>query len=51
MRVPGGDRTYKAGQAFTGAPGHAPFALTDCAYVEFSPTREFTGVIEHITRG
>lgn len=51
MRVPGGDRTYEAGQAFYWAPGHAPFALTDCAYVDFSPTVEFNAVIKHITGG
>ncbi len=51
MRVPGGDRTYEAGQAFYWAPGHAPFALTDCAYVDFSPTVEFNAVIKHISGG
>jgi hypothetical protein len=49
MRVPGGDRTYEAGQAFYWAPGHAPFALTACAYVDFSPTAEFSAVIAHLT--
>lgn len=49
MRVPGGDRTYAAGEAFYWAPGHAPFALTDCAYVDFSPTAEFDAVIAHLT--
>ena len=49
MRVPGGDRTYKAGQAFYWAPGHAPFALTASAYVDFSPTAEFSAVIAHLT--
>jgi hypothetical protein len=50
MRVPGGDLTYDAGQAFYWAPGHAPVALTDCAYVDFSPTAEFAAVIAHITK-
>ena len=50
MRVPGGDQTYEAGQAFYWAPGHAPFALTDCAYVDFSPTEEFNAVITHLTK-
>jgi hypothetical protein len=50
MRVPGGDQTYEAGQAFYWAPGHAPYALTDCAYVDFSPTKEFADVLAHITR-
>ena len=39
MRMPGGDQTYEAGQAFYWGPGHTPFALTDCAYVDFSPDR------------
>ena len=51
MRVPGGDRTYEAGEAFYWAPGHAPVALTDCAYVDFSPTIEFSKVIAHLTGG
>ena len=51
MRVPGGDQTYEAGQAFYWAPGHAPFALTDCAYVDFSPTHDYDAVIKHITGG
>ena len=50
MRATGNDQTYEAGQAFYWAPGHAPFALTDCAYVDFSPTAEFDAVIAHITR-
>jgi len=51
MRVPGGDRTYEAGEAFYWAPGHAPFALTDCSYVDFSPKDEFHAVVKHITGG
>jgi hypothetical protein len=50
MRATGNDQTYEAGQAFYWAPGHAPFALTDCAYVDFSPTAEFNAVIAHITK-
>jgi hypothetical protein len=50
MRATGNDRTYEAGQAFYWAPGHVPFALTDCAYVDFSPRTEFNAVIAHITR-
>jgi hypothetical protein len=49
MRATGNDQTYEAGQAFYWAPGHAPFALSDCAYVDFSPTAEFNAVIAHIT--
>ena len=51
MRVPGGDQTYEAGQAFYWAPGHAPFALTDCAYVDFSPTADYDTVLKHISGG
>lgn len=48
MRTAGGDREYHAGQAFYWAPGHAPVALEDCEYIDFSPTRELTKVVEHI---
>ncbi|MGQ0575618.1 MAG: hypothetical protein ACT4RN_15660 [Pseudonocardia sp.] len=40
-----------AGEAFYWAPGHAPEALEDCEYVDFSPTRELTKVVEHIQGG
>ena len=40
----------RPGEAFYWAPGHAPFALTDCAYVDFSPTAEFNAVITHLTK-
>ena len=45
---PSGDHTYEAGQAFYWAPGHAPEALEDSEYVDFSPTDEFNHVIDHI---
>lgn len=51
MRTPDGDRTYDAGQAFYWAPGHAPVAVEDCAYVDFSPTDEFSRVLEHLAGG
>ncbi len=51
MRTPDGDREYTAGQAFYWAPGHAPLALAESEYVDFSPTREFAKVIEHIQGG
>ena len=51
MRTPDGDREYGPGQAFYWAPGHVPVALTDCAYVDFSPTEEFAAVIRHIEGG
>jgi hypothetical protein len=51
MKTPNGDEIYEAGQAFYWSPGHVPVALTDCSYVDFSPTREFNEVIAHISRG
>ncbi|HEY9328276.1 MAG TPA: hypothetical protein VIS09_08580 [Streptomyces sp.] len=48
MRTKHGDEVYEAGQAFYWAPGHVPEALEDCEYVDFSPTREFNEVIDHI---
>jgi hypothetical protein len=49
MRTSIGDEIYEAGQAFYWPPGHAPVALEDCEYVDFSPTEEFAEVIRHIT--
>lgn len=43
-----GDTTYEAGQAFYWAPGHAPEALTDCEYVDISPTAELEPVVRHL---
>jgi hypothetical protein len=37
------------GHAFYWSPGHAPEALEDSEYVDFSPTRELDEVIDHIT--
>jgi hypothetical protein len=48
MHTESGEDTYAAGQAFYWDPGHAPEALEDSEYVDFSPTREFNPVIEHI---
>ena len=48
MHTPTGGETYEAGQAFYWGPGHAPEALEDSEYVDFSPTRAFVPVIEHI---
>lgn len=44
-----GDQTYEAGQVFTWPSGHAPEALEDCEYVDFSPTEQFTPVLRHLT--
>jgi hypothetical protein len=51
MHTPNGDEYYDAGQAFYWAPGHAPFAVEDSAYVDFSPTEDFAKVVQHITGG
>ncbi|MFJ3921484.1 hypothetical protein [Streptomyces sp. NPDC090022] len=44
-----GEEVYEAGQAFYWPAGHAPVALEDCEYVDFSPTDAFASVIDHIT--
>ncbi|MFG2715340.1 hypothetical protein ACGFX2_32990 [Streptomyces goshikiensis] len=49
MVTKGGEEVYEAGQAFYWAPGHAPVAVEDCEYVDFSPSDDFTAVINHIT--
>jgi hypothetical protein len=51
MRTAGGEEIYEAGDAFYWAPGHAPEALEDCEYVDFSPTHELEQVVEHIRSG
>ncbi|MCD9901194.1 hypothetical protein LUR56_16975 [Streptomyces sp. MT29] len=48
MRTPDGDEFYEAGQAFYWPPGHAPVALEDCEYIDFSPTKDLNEVIEHV---
>jgi hypothetical protein len=48
MHTGSGAEDYVAGQAFYWAPGHAPEALEDSEYVDFSPTHEFNHVIDHI---
>ncbi|MGW1870464.1 hypothetical protein ACWCPS_33580 [Streptomyces mauvecolor] len=48
MRTPHGDELYEAGEAFYWPPGHAPVALEDCEYLDFSPTKGINEVIEHV---
>jgi len=48
MHTTNGDELYEAGQAFYWAAGHAPEALEDSEYVDFSPTDEFNHVVEHL---
>lgn len=51
MHTADGPLEYPAGEAFYWGPGHAPEALEDSEYVDFSPTEEFHRVIDHITQG
>jgi len=48
MKTKDGEQVYEAGQPFYWSPGHAPMALEDSEYVDFSPTEEFAAVIRHI---
>lgn len=43
-----GEEVIDAGQAFYWSPGHAPMALEDSEYVEFSPTAEFNVLTDHL---
>ncbi|MGE2721602.1 hypothetical protein [Mycolicibacterium celeriflavum] len=49
MHTSRGEKTYSAGQAFYWAAGHAPEAVTDCEYIDFSPTPELRTVLRHVT--
>ena len=51
MKVKDGEQVYEAGQVFYWGPGHAPEALEDSEYVDFSPTEEFNAVIRHLQGG
>jgi hypothetical protein len=51
MKTKTGEEFYEAGQAFYWPPGHAPSAVEDTEYVDFSPSEEFAAVIRHITGG
>ena len=42
---------FTAGQAFHWAAGHAPEALEDAEYVDFSPSEELGRVVAHLTSG
>lgn len=48
MRTKEGEDVYEAGQAYYWEPGHAPEALEDSEFMEFSPTKEFQEVMDHI---
>ena len=49
VRSEDGAELVTAGQAFYWSPGHAPIALEDTEYVDFSPTHEFQAVLDHLT--
>jgi len=51
MKTKDGEEVYEAGDVFYWGPGHAPEALEDSRYVDFSPTEEFQAVIRHIQGG
>lgn len=48
MHTAAGPQTYEAGHAFYWAPGHAPEALEDSEYIDFSPSDDLHTVIDHI---
>jgi hypothetical protein len=49
MHTTGGHQDFVAGEAFYWGPGHAPEALEDSEYVDFSPAEEFQHVLDHLT--
>ena len=50
MHTPEGQQDFTAGQAFYWAAGHAPEALEDVEYVDFSPTQKLNAVLDHVKR-
>ena len=47
--TPDGEEEYAAGDVVQyWPPGHAPEALEDSEYIDFSPTDEFRPVLDHI---
>lgn len=48
MKTTNGDQIFEAGKPFYWGPGHAPVALEDSEYIDFSPTEQFAAVIRHI---
>ncbi len=49
MHTLDGQKDFVAGELFHWAAGHAPEALEDSEYVDFSPTHEFQPVLDHLT--
>jgi hypothetical protein len=48
LRTKHGSETYESGDAFYWEPGHAPEALEDTEFMDFTPTGEFDTVIDHV---
>ncbi|MFN2389451.1 MAG: hypothetical protein ABR575_07610 [Actinomycetota bacterium] len=46
--TPDGEEILEAGNVFYLAPGHAPEALEDSEWIDFSPTEELNEVLDHI---
>jgi hypothetical protein len=51
MHTSDGHVDFAAGETFYWAAGHAPEALEDSEYVDFSPTAEWAPVLAHLTGG
>jgi hypothetical protein len=49
MHTLDGHQDFAAGEAFYWGAGHAPEALEDSEYVDFSPTDECRRVLAHLT--
>jgi hypothetical protein len=45
-----GTRDFEAGETYYWAPGHNLEAITDCEYLEISPTDEYDALMEHCKR-
>jgi hypothetical protein len=48
MHTPDGTEDYAGGDVVYWPAGHAPEALEDSEYIDFSPTEEFRPVLDHI---
>ncbi|MEV4438295.1 hypothetical protein AB0K09_04630 [Streptomyces sp. NPDC049577] len=48
LRTAAGEEMYEAGETFYWAPGHAPEALEDSAFLIFSPTDQLGAVMTHM---
>lgn len=48
MHTPDGQEDYQVGEVFYWAPPHAPEALEDSEYVDFSPPEQWRPVLDHV---